>query len=91
MPTGTESNPTHKGQNRVRVPFGEIQTSGCYVCNHTGTLYRIPDEALATGRSPLIEVVSSAGTLMTKVSDDPWIPISKARQLAADADLYPNF
>jgi hypothetical protein len=64
---------------------------GCYIANFTGHLFRIPDQAVAAGRSPLIEIVSKQGTLMTKVSDDPWIPISKARQLAADADLQPNF
>jgi hypothetical protein len=78
-------------QMHVNVPFDEIHTPGCYVSKNTGNLYRIPAEALALGRSPLIEIVSKTGTLMTKIAEDPWVPITKARQLCADADVYPNF
>jgi hypothetical protein len=74
-----------------RLPFDEIREPGCYINNATGHLFRVPTEALAHGRSPLIEIVSKEGSMMTKVCDVPWIPISKARQLAADADLYVNF
>lgn len=47
----------------------------------------MPNEALVNGRSPPIEIVSTEPTMMSKLSDNAWIPISKARQLAADADL----
>jgi hypothetical protein len=75
----------------LKVPFDEIREPGCYIRNSSGNLYRVPHEALAQGRSPLIEIVAHEGTMMTKVCDDPWVPISKARQLAADADLFVNF
>ncbi|HVP13390.1 MAG TPA: hypothetical protein VMV94_19615 [Phycisphaerae bacterium] len=87
----TETPTTNPVQHYQNVPFGEVQTPGCYVSTTTGTLFRIPAEALALGRSPLIEIVSRTGTLMTKITDDPWVPINKARQLCADADVYPNF
>lgn len=73
------------------VPFQEIRTPGCYVSQDQGDLYRIPPEALAEGQSPLVGIVSRTGTQMVKISDDPWLPISQARQLAADADVHPNF
>ena len=91
MTPQTETQQMHPSQNLVNVPFEEVQTPGCYVAKTTGNLYRIPAEALALGRSPLIEIVSKTGTLMTKIAEDPWVPINKARQLCADADLYPNF
>ncbi|HVP13674.1 MAG TPA: hypothetical protein VMV94_21040 [Phycisphaerae bacterium] len=91
MTPTTETQTTHPFQAYMNVPFDEVQTPGCYISKNTGNLYRIPAEALALGRSPLIEIVSKTGTLMTKISEDPWVPINKARQLCADADLYPNF
>jgi hypothetical protein len=73
------------------LPFSEINSPGCYVANGIGDLFRIPEDGVVTGRSPLIEIVSKTPRMVTKVSDDPWAPISRARQLAADADLYVNF
>ena len=87
----TDTTATYQAQHLVNLPFGDVQTPGCYVAKNTGNLYRIPAEALALGRSPLIEIVSKTGTLMTKISEDPWVPINKARQLCADADVFPNF
>jgi hypothetical protein len=91
MATTIETQNLHPTPFCQSVPFHEIQTPGCYVSKDDGNLYRVPPEALAQGRSPLIEIVSKRGTIMAKVSDDPWLPISRARQLAADADVQPNF
>jgi hypothetical protein len=91
MTPTAETGTTITAREHLNVPFDEVQTPGCYVSRHTGNLYRIPAEALALGRSPLIEIVSKTGTLMTKITEDPWVPIGKARQLCADADVYPNF
>ena len=73
------------------LAFSEITTPGCYVANENGDLFRVPEDGLVTGRSPLIEIVSRKPCMVTKISSDPWEPISKARQLAADADVYVNF
>jgi len=83
-----------KAQNIMkfqRIPFGEIHDPGAYVNNYTGSLFRIPEEALVKGHSPVMEIVSLTGPIVTKVCDDPWVPISKARLLAADADIQINF
>ncbi len=87
----TDPSQVHNTQHTTRVAFQDLNSPGAYVCNETGCLFRIPEDGLVTGRSPLIEIVSKSPTMMTKISDDPWLPISKARQLAADADLYINF
>ncbi len=73
------------------LPFSEVNAPGCYIENGIGDLFRVPDDGVVMGRSPTIEIVSKTPRMVTKVSDDPWLPISKARQLAADADLYVNF
>ena len=76
---------THVGN--VRVPFCDLNEPGAYVNERTGELYRVPEDALISGRSPLIEIVSDHPTMMTKLSENAWVPISKARQLAADCDM----
>ena len=78
-------------QTRQRVPFAELDSPGTYISNETGGLFRFPAEALAPERSPSIDIVSKTPTLLTKISNDPWVPISRARQLAADADLNISF
>ena len=93
MTTPTETTGLHTGAHNFRVPFADLKDPGAYVNNQTGCLYRVPEDALVNGRSPLVEIVTRDPnlTMMTKISDDAWIQISKARQLAADADLYVCF
>ena len=45
----------------------------------------------AEGHSPLLVWESIEGNLVSRISEDPYTPISKCRQLAADADLAVNF
>jgi len=71
--------------------FDQIESPGIYIENKTGTLFRIPDDALAPGRSPVIEVLNEEPWVVTKISDDPYMPLTKARMVAADLDLPVNF
>jgi len=91
MTSRAEQSQTPRNGYTLHVPFSEIREAGCYVSNTNGNLLRIPPEALTQGHSPVIEIVSKEGAMTTKVCDDPWTPINKCRQLAADADLYVNF
>ena len=72
-------------------PFEQISTPGCYILKQTGTLLRVPPDALEDGRSPAINVVSKDRWLVTKISSDPYLALSKARAVAADFDLPVNF
>ena len=88
----TESNPQPQSTaTRVTGPFSGITEPGCFVNVADGTLFRIPPDGLAPGRSPVISVTSKSEYRVTKISADPWIGVSKARQLAADMDLAVNF
>jgi hypothetical protein len=78
-------------QENAEVPFEAVTTPGCYVSRSTGNLYRIPAEALAFGGSPLLHTAFQAGSTVTKIAEDPWVPINRARQLCADADVHPSF
>ncbi len=85
-----------KGTFHVTTPgeslaFSDVRTPGCYVARVSGDLFRVPEQALAEGNSPHMEIVSQPPKVVTKIADDPWVPINKARRLAADADLFVSF
>ncbi len=68
-----------------------INSPGCYVLHHTGTLVRVPSDGLIPGRSPAITMVSNENWTVTKISDDPYVTRTKARLIAADMDICVNF
>ena len=73
------------------VPFSSVCDPGCYVCNWSGHLMRVPEDGVAAGRSPLINIVGPEPLFVTKISDNPYIPVTKARLLACNADCNVNF
>ena len=77
-------------QGTASFPFDEVQKPGVYVTQQ-GDLFRIPPEALAEGRSPVITWKTNGSNLVTLITEDVWAPISKIREMAADADLFVNF
>ena len=78
-------------QGTLCCQFDQINSPGSFVLNHTGSLLRIPEDALSPGRSPSISEVSNDPWVVTKISDDPYMPLTKARLTAADLDLEVNF
>ena len=74
----------------LTLRFEEIQEPGVYVTER-GAMFRIPPDALAPGHSPLISWESKDSVAVTRICEDPYTPTSKARQLAANADLKVNF
>ncbi len=75
----------------TQVPFESIDHPGCYICNWSGHLLRIPEDGVKPGRSPLLEIKGTEALFVTKICNDPFIPMSKARMLAADCDVAVNF
>ncbi len=75
----------------MQVPFEAINQPGSYICNWTGHLLRVPDDAVKPGRSPLISIKGSETLFVTKICDDPYVAVTKARLLAADCDFPVNF
>ena len=80
-----------RGSSYPEVSWEDLEMPGFYVCRTTGTGYRVPAEALIKGASPVIEQVSSHPSRLVKVSDNPFVPLIKARNLAADCNIEPNF
>jgi len=73
------------------MPFESIQEPGCYVCNWSGHLLRVPDDGVAPGRSPLISIVGNETLFVTKISDNPFLTLTKARILASNVNVCVNF
>ena len=75
----------------TRIPFDNINDPGCYICEWTGHLMRVPPDGVAPGRSPLLNMVGRDTLFVTKISNDPYIPVTKARLLAANYDMAVSF
>lgn len=93
MPTTKKTELHREGLEMLGIsgPFERIGQPGCFVMNKTGDLIRVPDDALLEGSSPTMDVVSNDPWLVTKISDNPYVPLRKARALAADMNLHVNF
>jgi len=78
-------------RSHSEVSWGELESPGFYVSRTTGNGYRVPAEALIKGASPVIEQVSAQPSRLVKVSDNLFIPLIKARNLAANCNIEPNF
>ena len=93
MNTGTQTTTNYDNNTPVwtKVPFEAINEPGCYICNWSGHLLRVPEDGVAPGRSPLINVIGAEPLYVTKISDNPYIPLTKARMVACNYDINVNF
>ena len=73
------------------IPFESIQEPGCYICNWSGHLLRVPEDGVAAGRSPVINIIGNEPLFVTKISDNPFIPLTKAKLIASNLDCNVNF
>ena len=73
----------------VSIPFDSIRSPGTYVCNWNGHLLRVPPRALIP--DSVINLVGPEPLFVTKISDDPAVPLSQARQAAAELRVPVNF
>ena len=91
--TKTSQNDTHTGDGcfGAKIPFDAINEPGAYVCNWSGHLLRVPQDGIAPGRSPMLNLIGPEPLFVTKISNDPFVPITKARLLASNWDEQVNF
>ncbi len=73
------------------IPFECINEPGAYICGWSGHLLRIPEDAVKPGRSPVLALKGMETLYVTKLCNDPYVPVTKARMLAADCDVVVNF
>jgi hypothetical protein len=75
----------------LEVSWDDLESPGFYVSRATGNGYRVPAEALIKGASPAIQQVSAQPSRLVRISENPFIPLMKARNLAANCNIEPNF
>lgn len=73
------------------VSFDSIQEPGAYICNWSGHLLRVPEDAITPGRSPLLNMVGCEPLFVTKIAENPFLTVTKARLVASNFDLPVNF
>ena len=73
------------------MPFESICEPGAYICNWSGHLLRVPEDGVAPGRSPLLTIVGCEPLFVTKISENPYMTLTKAKVVASNYDLAVNF
>ena len=91
MTTATISKQTPVTNLGATVPFDEICDAGAYVCNWSGHLLRVADPVQLNGRTAAINIVGNAPLTVTKISDNPMLPLSVAKQQAARLAVHATF
>lgn len=75
----------------MEVPWEDVSDPGTYVELGTGDLYRIPQEALIAGGSPIIRKESAGASRLVQLSKNPFLTTLQARMLCAEHNVEPNF
>ena len=74
-----------------QVAWDEISEPGAYVEVTSGALYRVPQEGLLKGASPLIRKESATASPFVQVSKNPFVLTLEARMICAEHNIQPNF
>jgi hypothetical protein len=97
MPAGGVQSPSEVPRGRWLDPiswvlFEQVSQPGAYVCRGTGDLIRVTSSGPAGMESDeLIRTHHDEPLYVTRISVDPFIPISQARIAAANLDLTVDF
>ncbi len=75
----------------MEVSWQDITEAGAYVEKGSGDLYRIPQEALLQGASPLIRKESAGSSVLVQVSKNPFVTTLEARMTCAEHNIVANF
>lgn len=89
--TTSQSNQSQSENLGSVMPFEGISEPGAYVANWSGHLIRVPEDGVTQGRSPLLNIIGNEPLTVTRISDNPFLPITKARLLASNLDVNVNF
>jgi hypothetical protein len=71
--------------------WDELNEPGAYVERGSGDLYRVPQEALIPGGSPIIHKESFGASRLVQVSKNPFVTTLEARLVCAQNNIEPNF
>jgi len=72
---------------QVPLTFDAIREPGAYVCHWSGHLLRVHREVNTADRSARTSMVSNQKLYVTRIGNDPEIPLPRARMVAREAGL----
>ncbi len=75
----------------LELSWEDINEPGAYVEKGSGDLYRIPQEALLRGCSPIIMKESRGASRLVLISHNPFVTDLEARHRCAQYNIEPNF
>ncbi len=78
----------HEG---AETKLADICTPGAYVCEETGGLLRVSEKDVARGNLPSPVGATGEALCATKICDDPYITLTRARMVASNLDLEVTF
>lgn len=81
----------HWNRNAEQFPIQKIEEEGCYVDTRHGYLYRVTPEMLNIGGTVFMGFTSDEPWLVTKISEDPNMPLDECRIVAANYSLHVAF
>jgi len=73
------------------VTWDDVHEPGAYVERGSGDLYRVPQEALISGGSPIIHKESIGASRLVQISKNPFVTSLEARLRCAQHNIEPNF
>jgi len=73
------------------LPFDSIYQPGAYVCRWSGHLLRVNEDCMGPGGRPRVSMIGQELLMVTKIDDDPHVPIRTARLRAANANVPVRF
>ena len=90
-PPNAQANFEYAGAFPNTLPFEKIAEPGAYLCNWSGHLLRVPEDGVTPGRSPMLNIVGPEALFVTKICDNPYVTVTKAKLLASNMDVCVNF
>lgn len=93
MPETTKQQSVQPERRQVlpECAWDQIVEPGAYVEVGTGDLYRVPQEALISGMSPIVRKESRGASRLLQVSRNPFVTTLEARLISAEHNVEPNF
>ena len=75
----------------VTMPLDTISSPGAYVCDWSGHLLRVPERSLMPGGPLALNIVGGEPLTVTKISENPDIPLADARGQASRCGVSVHF
>lgn len=75
----------------IPVPLDTVASPGAYICNWSGHLLRVPEQGFLASGPLAVNIVGGQPLTVTKISENPDLPLSEARGRAWTLGLSVRF